>query len=340
MSAPVQSTTPPPQQQQQSGDAQAVANAPQLDKALPPIVDGIVSTSPAPAAASLKRARDEDPASSIDAIVQRDPKRGCDAKKDPVPRNTGLTSTKDPNMFYPESYDTFDPECLVADGDAQNSRVGGGKILFIKYLSKARGVTHPLCIQAPKVFLPAGISEYPGADGKFNVSALCSLGREWKSNATMVAFKALCERVQDAIARLILNKNMGEPYCKDVDSARNSIVPFTVITEKPDPEDASKLIVFPPSFKLVINTAANNRTLLVTRMADADGTVNYGEISYGMVAKGSAMVPMIHFNWIYRKMRTNPKGWSYSIHGSAHQAVVDAPNSTESMGSKSLSIVI
>lgn len=35
----------------------------------------------------------------------------------------GLTAGKDENMFYPETYDKFDPNCLVADGDPQNSKV-------------------------------------------------------------------------------------------------------------------------------------------------------------------------------------------------------------------------
>ncbi len=70
--------------------------------------------------------------------AQRDPKRladsngepsaapgtysGDDAKIVPKPQ-PGLTASKDENMFYPENYDKFDPNCLVADGDPQKSKV-------------------------------------------------------------------------------------------------------------------------------------------------------------------------------------------------------------------------
>jgi hypothetical protein len=90
--------------------------------------------------------RELDDSVSSDA-VQRDSKRSADANGDPsaapgtrssdppaqvqAPRDAqivpkpqpGLTASKDENMFYPENYDKFDPNCLVADGDPQNSKV-------------------------------------------------------------------------------------------------------------------------------------------------------------------------------------------------------------------------
>lgn len=35
----------------------------------------------------------------------------------------GLTAIKGANMFYPETYDKFDPDCLITDGDPQTSKV-------------------------------------------------------------------------------------------------------------------------------------------------------------------------------------------------------------------------
>jgi hypothetical protein len=302
-------------------------------------VDAVANT--APQADVAKRPRDDDdggddrgPAAAIAPdVVQRDAKKGCDAKGAAVPAagfKNGLTSVKDPNMFYPETYDAFDPDCVVADGDAQNSKVGGGKMLFIKYMNKSRGVTYPLCVQAPKAFMPAGIMEYKGTDGKINVNALCSLGREWEANPIMVGFRRLCDKLQSACARLIMNKGINIPYCATEAAARDSVVPFVSVTEKADPEDPNKLIVFPPSYKLVINTAGNNRTLLVTRTAQPDGSYTFGEVSYQEVSKGATMVPMIQFNWIYRRKRTNPNGYLFSIHGAAHQGVVEFSGDAQS----------
>ena len=107
-------------------------------------------------ASEKKRPREND---ETPGLAERDSKRAKDRDGDaaPAPSNPspGLTVGKDENMFYPETYDKFDPDCVVADGDPQNSKVGGGKILFIKYMNKERGVSYPLCVQGPKMFLPA-----------------------------------------------------------------------------------------------------------------------------------------------------------------------------------------
>jgi hypothetical protein len=276
---------------------------------------------------------------NVDA-VQRDPKKMCNANGIPciatMVKTPRMTMTADPTMFYPPgllmsnpnamSYASFDPECVIADGDAQNSQKGvGGKMLFLKYMDKARGVAFPLCIQSPKVFLPAGVGVYAekGPNEKPNVNALCSLGREWGDNPNMTAFRELCDSVQQACHRLTINKGMNEPFCKDIDSVAKSFTPFVNVTERPDPNDPSRLITYPPSFKLVINTAVNNATILVMEVKDSKGVSNFEPIPYASVLKGSSITPMIHFNWIFRKRAKN--GYAFNIRASMHQAIVEPP---------------
>ena len=273
-----------------------------------------------------QRARSADGAGDAQ---QRDAQRmrGADGTAIPAPPKPGKPQKKDPNMFYPETYDQFDPECVVSDGEPQMSRAGGGKMLFLKYAFRERAVTVPLCVQAPKLFMPAGIMEYAGdGAGKVNTNALCSMGREWEMNPNMVAFKALCEKIQAACIRLLVAKQMGLPYCQKPEDVEKSLAPLISTSEKASEEEPTKLIVYPPSFKLVINTAPNNRTLLVTKAGNADGTVSFEEISHHSVVKGSSITPMVHFRWIYRRKRSNPNGWAFNLHVSAYQAVVEPPS--------------
>lgn len=216
--------------------------------------------------------------------------------------------------------------------------------MFIKYMDKERGMSFPLCVQGPKMFLPAGIREYQDDGAKMNTSALCSLGREWESNPTMVAFRGLCDKIQAACIRLIMNKSLHLPYCAKEEDLGRAFTPIISIAEKTSDEDPSKLIIYPPSFKLVINTAASNRTLLVTRITTADKETVYGEIPHQGVGKGASMIPMIQFQWVYRRKRTNPNGWAFSMHASAYQAVVEPPctigGGTGSSSSSHLTVVL
>jgi hypothetical protein len=199
-------------------------------------------------------------------------------------------------------------------------------MLFIKYMNKERGVSYPLCVQGPKLFLPAGVKEYQGDGNKVNTNALCSLGREWDSNPTMVAFRRLCDRIQGACVRLIMNKSLHLPYCQKEEDVQHSFSPIIGISEKAAEDDPTRLIVYPPSFKLIINTTPNNRTLLVTRITTTDGEPAYGEISHQGVIKGACMIPMINFQWVYRRKRSNPNGWAFNMHASAYQAIVEPPS--------------
>lgn len=252
----------------------------------------------------------------------------------------GMTATKDADKFYPENYDSFDPDCVVADGDPQTSRVGMGKMLYIKYMNRERGVAVPLCVQAPKLFLPAGIKEYMGDGNKVNTNALCSLGREWESNPSMVAFRRICDKIQAACVRLVVNKQLHVPYCQKEEDVSAAFMPIISSSEKESADDPTKLIVYPPSFKLIINTAANNKTLLVTRAINSEGQTTFGEITHHSVVKGAAMIPMIHFNWIYRRKRSNPNGWSFSVHAAAYQAVVEPPNSAMPAGANATKLAV
>lgn len=279
-------------------------------------------------------------------VVEGSPEAKCAAVPDlivPKGGRIGLRCRKDPLKFYVETYDKFDPDCVVAEGDPQTSRVGGGKMLFIKYMDKATGVMRPLMVQSPKVFLPAGIMEYTGEGGKVNANCLCSLGREWESNASMVAFRQLCDKVQAACVRIIMNKQLNLPYCQKEEDVAKAFTPIVSESEKMSEDDPAKIVKFPPSFKLCINTGPAKRSLLVTRTVEPDGTCSHDEISHHCVIKGSAMVPMINFVWVYRRKRSNPNGWTFSMNAAVHEAVVESPQAggpaPTATGSEGLSVV-
>jgi hypothetical protein len=292
------------------------------------------------------------PPPDMDA-VQRDAKKSAVAPADgsstpipapaPAPR-TGIPPVKNPNYLYPDMYSRFkEAGCMVIDGEPIASKMGGGKMVFVKYTNRERGVTHPLAVQAPKLFLPAGILEFTEKDGsvsnKVSINALCSLGREWKSNPIMVDFNNLCEEIKLECARLIFNKQLGMPYYTKLEEVVAAFTPMIVTTEKASDDDPSKIVTYPPSIKVVINTATNNKTLLVTRTTK-DDKIEYNQISYHAVTKGSSMIPMIVVNWIYRKKRSMPNGWSFSIHTSAHQAIVEASGTCSDADTASISIIV
>lgn len=215
-------------------------------------------------------------------------------------------------------------------------------MLHILYLNKERGVAYPLCVQAPKIFLPAGMKDYHQKDGKINTNALCSLGREWESNPSMVAFRSVCVKIQKACVRLVMNKNLNVPYYQNEEQVYNAFTPIVDAPEKPSKDDPTKLIKYPPCFKMIINTNTNKRTLLVcqTSANPHTGEPIYAEISHLEVVAGASAIPMLHFRWIYRRMRSNPNGWTFSINVAAHQAIVQRPSVMNNANTCSLSVVI
>lgn len=244
---------------------------------------------------------------------------------------------RDLNMFYPDTYDKMDEQNMMCDGDPIVSKVGGGKMAFIKYMDKERGISHPLCSQAPKMFLPSGISEFQNATGKVNTNALCSLGKDWESNVEAVSFKNFCDRVKQGCARIIVNKGLHLPYCKTIEDVLANFTDIVFVSEKISEDDPSNVIVFAPSIKLIINTAPNNKTLLVSPTQTPNGTI-MAEIDYKSVQKSSSLTPMITFRWIYRKKDKN--GWTFSVNCAVHQGIIDPPTSSGIQSNGKLAVVI
>jgi hypothetical protein len=237
----------------------------------------------------------------------------------------GIHEHRDDCMFYPDTYHLFDPENLFADGDPQTSRMGGGKMIFLGY-KYPNGQTRPLCVQAPKLFMPGGIKEFQNREGgsKIDVNALCSLGKDWQQNPQLVAFKEVCDKIQTAVANIVVAKKQHLPHCRSVEDVLASMAKIVCSTEKWTEEDPPRKIEYPPAIKLTVNRTTNNKSLLVARLQSRDGAgPKYGEIQAAGVCKGSSIIPMICFNWVYRKQKSNPTGWSYNIRSSIYQAIVE-----------------
>jgi hypothetical protein len=245
-----------------------------------------------------------------------------------------LTEERDPHMFYPDTYATFDDEKMVNESEPVKSKKGTGMMLFISYIWPD-GVQKPLLVQAPKLFLPGGIMKFEDKDdsgkvSKVNTVALCSLGKEWESNPQMVAFRDLCNKIKKGAARLCFNKDLGEPFHKDleaVESRFGDLIIESIMYDKQNPN--VEVGTYPPSMKLCINTAPNNRSLFVSKLpADpADPTKKrYAQISVDAIGKGSSIVPMVHFQWTFRKKAKNDAKkdcFSFNVHATIYQAVVE-----------------
>lgn len=250
-----------------------------------------------------------------------------------------LTEERDPHMLYPDTYSTFDPDKVVAEGDPQTSKVGGGKMLFISYIYPD-GVQKALCVQAPKLFMPGGIKEFKNKEGgeKIDTNALCSLGKDWQQNPQMVAFKDLCDGINLACARLAVTKKMNLPYCKTAEDVLASSAKICFSSEKWTEEEEPRKIEYPPSIKLKVNKSDNDKSLLVSRIATKDGP-RYGEVSSSAVAKGSQIIPMVNFRWLYRKQKQAPAAWGFNVCTSIYQAVIEPPAALGSGASSRLAIV-
>lgn len=322
------------EQQQQRGGKRKAEPAPVVDKDLPPQADeddedddGVSpktqpkKAAPTPTAALLVR-------QSVDV--------GAAIAASDVP---AITEEKDKYMFYPENYAQFDPERMAMEGEAQKSKVGGGMMMFLKYVFPD-GVTKNLCVQGPKMFLPAGIKRFEEDGGsKTAVSALASFGKEWENNPQMVAFKELCAQIVRGCARIAVAKNMAMPYCKNVDEVIAAFAPICEKSQKESKDDPSQIVTFEPAIKLTVNTAPANRTMLVSQVMTPEGFV-YVKIPHDKVEKGGSIIPMINFQWMYRKKMNNPNRWSFSMHASIYQAVVGGATAFGSGESSKLVVMI
>ena len=238
-----------------------------------------------------------------------------------------ITEERDPYMFYPDNYESFNPEKLVCEREPTKSRIGGGMMMFIAYIWPD-GVQKPLCVQAPKMFLPDGVRSFI-EEGKTTHSMLCSLGKDWESNPRSVQFRTLCDQIRRACARVCGAKKLGLPYCKTDEDILGSFGQLVFETVKYDEKDLSKPpTVFPPSIKMAVNNASNNKSRFVVRLPSDPNKRRYTDIPFSSISKGNSVIPMIQFQWIFRKKRQNPDGWAFSLRTCVFEGIIDPVSSS------------
>ena len=268
------------------------------------------------------------------------------------PSAPSLTEERDTHMFYPENYETFDEERLVCDSEPLKPKQGSGMMVFFGYIWPD-GVQKPLLAQAPKMFLPGGVMRFEdknddGAVTKIRNVAMCSFGKEWESNPTMVRFRAFCGKIKSACAKLIFKKGLGAPFCTTVEQVEECFSDIVTESQMIDKQTNDIIGLYPPCIKLIVNTAPNNRTLLVSRLPPdpADPSKKrYAQIPLDSVAKGGSIIPMIHAQWVFRakkkdvRAKTNPEFYLFNIHTSIYQAVIEAGGVGQMGADGKLSIV-
>ena len=253
----------------------------------------------------------------------------------PKPQPVAGAAERDPHMFYPDTYDSFDESKLVCEGEPKKAAVGGGYMFFLSYIWPD-GMSKSLCAQAPKMFLPSGVREFTD-EGKTRTVALASFGRDWEKNEQLVRWRHFTERVEAGIVRIIVAKGLGLPFYTKEEEVRLALTP---IVNEAVSEDPNKPGIFPPAMRLSVNTSPNNRSMLVTQMPLPDGTSVYSEVAPASVTRGGTMVPMTQFQWGFRKKKSNPAGYTYSVHCSVYQAVVEQSAGLGSGATSSLKIIL
>lgn len=306
-----------------------------------PVADGSKSRKrplpPTPDDGSAKRVYRGAPVPNEDVLQQLQAIAApAAAASPPVAAAPDIVIEEDPHMFYEDKYDLFNADSLITEGEPQTSTVGGGKMMFLLY-KYPDGVVKPLCVQAPKMFTPGGAAEFSEEGSKPRTSILCSLGANYASNPNLVAFKSLCDKIQSACAKLCMTKRLQAPFYTSLKEVEDSFSSLVFCSEKATDEDPPKIVKYPPSIKLAVNTSANYKSVLVTK-ASADRFIT---ISPSSIVKGCSIIPMIHFQWVYRKKRAPPlTGWGFSIRCSVYQAVVDMPRALGSGSQNKLAIIL
>lgn len=264
-----------------------------------------------------------------------------------------IAVSRDPHCFYPDTYETLDEDMFCSDGDPMKSKDPevAGLICFVSY-KWPDGMTGPFRAQYPKLFCPTGAKEYEDKDGKKKkgLSIMASLGDNYQNDPEIQKFMKFCDRVRNGLIKLAFNKGMGKPHHPTIESLATKFshmisAPF----KKYQDEDQTVLLkIYPPSVKLTINDAANNKSGFYLRMppspADPLKKSRNVSIPHTGVEKGMSICPVVQVQWIFRKSSKDPATqqpfYLYNAKSAIFQAVVYPSQSFGSGASAStLSVV-
>lgn len=247
------------------------------------------------------------------------------AQDQPATPKPALTEERDPYCFYPDNYRTFDKSklCFESEGKPQTQNVGILK--FVAYLFPD-GRTKSLNVQFPKLFMPAGITTHKEMNQektqvtKVTKNLLCSFGKEWADNQDMVNLMWLVKEYREGLAELCFRKgltaaNIHSPA--DVLANMGDIVVEGKMKDKADP----KLVVgkYPPSVVFSVNYAGNFKSKffkVVPAVDPDDKRKRFMPLEQDLVARGSSIVPIGTFQWLFFKTVTIGKTEvvSYNTH--------------------------
>lgn len=229
---------------------------------------------------------------------------------------------RSPFVIYPDEYAKFDPKRIVFSKEPQNSKEGGGMILFMNYVyiwmdpetGTEKTAVKPLLVNTPNgMHLPSGMK--PWKDGK--ISTLMSCGRDWEANPYMKQFNDIMTMIVTRCIEAIIEKKWNDPFPNTPEKLMDNFTPPLFIGMSPEGKQ------YPPSMKVSIIISTTNKT----EMYKYAPKPPLQPLLAADVIAGSSATAIIHIPWVYRR---KVKGvWNYSIRINGYQLVIEAPAGKE-----------
>ena len=223
-------------------------------------------------------------------------------------------------VFYPDIYDTFDPNKIAFAKDPQASRDGSGEILYLSYLFEDG--LQPLMVQSPNAMhSPTGITIWK--DGK--ASILLSAGRGWEDLPLMVKFKQIMDAIEQRCVEVTCEKGWNKGGSQDPQIVQECFTDVMFIGENKESGEQ-----YPPSTKATVILDGQSASELFEKVIDGNGDPLMRPLIPGDVDKGCGVTAILHIQWIFRKKAK--KGWAFSIRSNLFQARVFPPSSQGGSG--------
>lgn len=237
----------------------------------------------------------------------------------------GMTSKPDSNVIYPNQYDTFDEGTMLL-GDMVECKKGAGGWMSYITINGNSGV-HRLHVQTPVVSTPNGIRQ----SGDMSPSLMLSMGNNYQGSPTAMSFCNLLERVQNAIAKIILEKGWAKVPGKPeptMELVKGMISPM--LSEGVNPKTNLKYpATMFPSITLVQKSPMVPPAVFLKPAGGEDPNLVIPAAAADVVPR-SLLVCVLQIPFIYKKIAKGAV--SFTIHVDAIQVCIEPSSETGSLG--------
>lgn len=246
------------------------------------------------------------------SIVEASRKRVAVADIDGEPPTKRARRIARANVFTPRITANVPNTPMLHVHDIITTVAGGGKLMLLGLQNGSK-----LMAITPEMELPCWFPIWHPQNVPVNV--LCSLGRFWASDVKLSAFRHFMDDIQQQCIKLIKEAQLHRPYHIKDETLEESFTP--IIEEREgfsiNSDTVSK---FPPSIRFNIPDMDNSSTNIIA-MSDEGKLVPLDIGSDNRLFKNTIQA-RIRLDWVYRKKRSNPQGWRFSVRWTIVQAIV------------------